>query len=64
LIVGGNDVAVIELNRNAYATLNCEKRLEIIPNATHLFEEPGALEAVSVLASAWFTQHLIRPASA
>ncbi|WP_034295986.1 dienelactone hydrolase family protein [Herbaspirillum sp. RV1423] len=59
LIVGGRDFTVIELNRKAYATLSCEKRLEIIPHATHLFEEPGTLEAVSVLASAWFTRHLI-----
>jgi dienelactone hydrolase len=59
LIVGGEDREVIELNRQAYARLVCEKRLEIIPGATHLFEEPGALEAVARLATAWFRHHLV-----
>src|SRR5438309_1372082 len=59
LIVGGEDREVIELNRQAYQRLNCEKRLEIIPGATHLFEEPGALEAVARLATAWFRRHLV-----
>jgi len=59
LIVGGEDRRVIELNRYAYARLRCEKRLEIIPGATHLFEEPGALEAVARLATAWFRRHLV-----
>src|SRR5882762_5936349 len=59
LIVGGEDREVIELNRQAYARLFCEKRLEIIPGATHLFEEPGALEAVDRLATAWFRHHLV-----
>ena len=59
LIVGGEDREVIELNRQAYARLFCEKRLEIIPGATHLFEEPGALEAVARLATAWFRHHLV-----
>jgi len=59
LIVGGEDREVIELNRQAYARLDCEKRLEVIPGATHLFEEPGALEAVARLATAWFRRHLV-----
>jgi putative phosphoribosyl transferase len=54
LIVGGLDEVVIGLNQLAYHQLKCEKRLEIIPGATHLFEEPGALEQVSTLARAWF----------
>lgn len=58
LIVGGDDTGVIELNEQAYAALACEKRLEIVPGATHLFEEPGKLEAVARLAAQWFTQHL------
>lgn len=58
LIVGGNDRVVLELNRQALDKLPCEKRLEIIPGATHLFEEPGALERVAVLAVGWFLGHL------
>lgn len=58
LIVGGDDTGVIELNEQAYAELGCEKRLEIVPGATHLFEEPGKLEAVARLAAQWFTRHL------
>jgi pimeloyl-ACP methyl ester carboxylesterase len=58
LIVGGNDVPVIELNREALAKLRGEKRLVIIPGATHLFEEPGALDEVARLAREWFEQHL------
>jgi pimeloyl-ACP methyl ester carboxylesterase len=54
LIVGGNDVPVIKLNREAFNQLQCEKELEIVPRATHLFEEPGTLERVASLASAWF----------
>ena len=54
LIVGGEDHTVIRLNRDAYAQLGCEKALEIVPGATHLFEEPGALEAVAALAVKWF----------
>jgi len=61
LIVGGADDVVIDLNRSAYAALGCEKRLEIIPGATHLFEEPGKLEAVAALARGWFARHLIKP---
>jgi putative phosphoribosyl transferase len=58
LIVGGQDEPVLELNREARAHLRCENRLEIVPGATHLFEEPGALRAVTELASSWFTDHL------
>lgn len=57
LIVGGNDYGVIELNQEAYELLVAEKKLEIVPNATHLFEEKGALEIVSKLAAAWFLKH-------
>ncbi|HEU5250018.1 MAG TPA: hypothetical protein VFW15_08525, partial [Thermoanaerobaculia bacterium] len=58
LIVGGDDLPVIEMNRDAFAQLTCEKRLEIVPGATHLFEEPGTLEAVARLAGDWFLRHL------
>jgi putative phosphoribosyl transferase len=58
LIVGGEDHAVIRLNRAAYDQLRCEKQLIIVPGATHLFEEPGTLEEVARLARDWFTQHL------
>jgi putative phosphoribosyl transferase len=58
LIVGERDDLVIELNEQAYAQLRCEKELKIVPRATHLFEEPGALEEVARLASDWFQQHL------
>ena len=57
LIVGGEDGAVIDLNRQAFEQLTCEKALEIVPGATHLFEEPGALEQVATLASNWFVRH-------
>ena len=57
LIVGGNDVQVIELNRWALAQLRTEKRLVIIPGATHLFEEPGALDQVAAYAREWFERH-------
>ena len=60
LIVGGNDTQVIELNRAAFAELNCEKRLVIVPGASHLFEEPGALDEVARLASDWYQSHLPR----
>jgi putative phosphoribosyl transferase len=58
LIVGGNDYGVIELNEQAYRALRCTKSLKIVPAATHLFEEPGALEQVADLASDWFKRHL------
>lgn len=57
LIVGSEDYAVIDLNRGAYALMNCPKKLEIIPNATHLFEEHGALEEVAALAKLWFIHY-------
>lgn len=58
LIVGGRDEGVIELNQQACALLQCEKQLEIVPGATHLFEEPGALERAAAHAAAWFARHL------
>jgi dienelactone hydrolase len=58
LIVGGEDHTVLDLNRDAYGYLGCEKALRIVPGATHLFEEPGALESVAVLAAAWFGRWL------
>lgn len=58
LIVGGNDDVVIQLNEQALAQLRSEKRLEIVPGATHLFEEPGTLEEVARLAAVWFTRYL------
>lgn len=58
LIVGGDDYIVIRLNRQALASLTCEKQLEIVPGATHLFEEPGTLEQVAALAADWFVRHL------
>lgn len=58
LIVGGWDGPVIGMNRQAAAKLSCGHRLEIVPGATHLFEEPGKLEAVARLAREWFQQHL------
>lgn len=57
LIVGGDDSVVIDLNKQAYDHLHCERKIEIVPHATHLFEEPGALEQVANLASAWFLEH-------
>jgi dienelactone hydrolase len=58
LIVGENDIQVIQLNREALAQLRCEKLLVIVPEATHLFEEPGALDEVARLARDWFQRHL------
>lgn len=58
LLVGAADLDVIELNRSAHAALQCEKELSLIPGATHLFEEPGALEEVARQAAAWFRHHL------
>jgi putative phosphoribosyl transferase len=59
LIVGGNDFQVIELNRAAFEQLRCEKRFVIVPGATHLFEEPGALDEVAALARDWFQRYLL-----
>jgi putative phosphoribosyl transferase len=58
LIVGGNDFQGIELNRLALARLRCEKRLVIVPGATHLFEEPGMLDEAAHLAREWFERYL------
>ncbi len=59
LIVGGDDKVVLDLNREAYAQLRSEKKLEIVPGATHLFEEPGAMEQVARLATEWFKRFLV-----
>jgi putative phosphoribosyl transferase len=59
LIVGGNDTQVIQLNREALAQMRCEKQLVIVPGATHLFEERGALDEAARLARDWFQRHLI-----
>ncbi|MGW7253607.1 phosphoribosyltransferase family protein [Streptomyces sp. NPDC054834] len=64
LIVGGHDRTVLGLNRQAQGLLRCENRLAVVPGATHLFEEPGALEAVTDLARDWFTDHLAPAAHA
>ena len=58
LIVGGEDGVVVELNRQAFDAMTCEKALEIVPGAGHLFDEPGALAQVPVLATGWFVRHL------
>jgi putative phosphoribosyl transferase len=58
LIVGGDDVEVLALNREAEGRMRCERRLEVIRGATHLFEEPGALERVADLAADWLTPRL------
>lgn len=61
LIVGGADYVVIDLNRQAYEQLTCPRKLEIVPGATHLFEEPGTLEQVAGLALGWFQRYLVAP---
>jgi pimeloyl-ACP methyl ester carboxylesterase len=58
LIVGGLDTAVIPLNQQAYEQIKAEKKLVIVPGATHLFEEPGTLEQVAHLAAQWFQRYL------
>ena len=58
LIVGGDDGPVIAMNRDALAQLQVEKEIKIVPHATHLFEEPGALEQVAILARDWFQEYL------
>ncbi len=60
LIVGGDDLPVIDINREALKQLHCEKKLVIVPGATHLFEEPGKLEEVARLAADWFTRYLTK----
>lgn len=62
LIVGGDDTYVIRLNEQAFDQLECEKAIEVVPGAGHLFEEPGTLEQVARLAASWFTRHLKREA--
>jgi putative phosphoribosyl transferase len=57
LIVGGRDETVLELNRHAQQRMRCTSRLEVVPGAGHLFEEPGALDVVADLASQWFVTH-------
>ena len=59
LIVGGRDLPVIDMNQDALRQLRSEARLEIVPGATHLFEEPGTLDQVADLARDWFLRHLI-----
>ena len=61
LIVGGNDVQVLELNRRAFGLIPAQKKLAIVPGASHLFEEPGALESVANLAKDWFGSYLRHP---
>ena len=61
LIVGGFDDTVVDLNRHAYRFLGCEKKLVIVPGATHLFEEPGTLEQVARHAATWFSKFMPRP---
>ena len=58
LIVGGNDRDVLAMNVAALGCMSCVKKLEVVPRATHLFEEPGALEQVASLAGAWFEKYL------
>jgi pimeloyl-ACP methyl ester carboxylesterase len=58
LIVGGQDAQVLEMNRSAQGRIHSETRLEVVPGATHLFEEEGALERVADLAAGWFTTHV------
>lgn len=58
LIVGGRDTEVLQLNQAAMRAMSCRKRLEVVPGATHLFEEPGTLDAAAHLAGAWFEDHL------
>lgn len=64
LVVGGADVVVIKLNEQALARLHAPKAVEIVPGATHLFPEPGAMEAVIELAATWFERYLVPKSSA
>jgi alpha-beta hydrolase superfamily lysophospholipase len=61
LLVGSADEAVVPLNQQAFEQLHCEKEMKLIPGATHLFEEPGALDQVAELAAAWFMEHMREP---
>ncbi|HEX7858924.1 MAG TPA: alpha/beta hydrolase [Verrucomicrobiae bacterium] len=63
LLIGSHDLPVIDLNQKAFDLLHCEKKLEIIQGASHLFEEPGTLQQVAQRASAWFAQHFATPAT-
>lgn len=60
--MGGRDTTVLGFNQQAQRELRCENRLDIIPGATHLFEEPGALDEVAGLARDWFLKHLVAQA--
>ena len=64
LIVGGSDPEALQLNREAYRVLNCDKRLELVPRATHLFEEAGTLERAAEAACDWFEKYLSRRTAA
>ncbi|MGN6244269.1 MAG: phosphoribosyltransferase family protein, partial [Motilibacteraceae bacterium] len=64
LVVGGHDQQVLDLNRRAQQQLRCPNELVVVPGATHLFEEPGALDAVAALARGWFLEHLPLPTAA
>ena len=64
LIVGSLDTAVLDLNRSAYEAMRCTKELTIVDGAGHLFEEPGALDEVTMLAAGWFRRHLVGPEEA
>jgi dienelactone hydrolase len=61
LIVGGNDTPVIEMNKDAYGQMRCPRELRLVPGATHLFEESGALEQVAEMAGEWFERHFGKP---
>jgi putative phosphoribosyl transferase len=61
LIVGGDDEVVLELNREAFERLQCSRQLDVVPGATHLFEEPGTQEEVARLAEEWFVHYLTQP---
>jgi putative phosphoribosyl transferase len=63
LIVGGHDVPVIRMNEEALAQLHADKRLAIVPGASHLFEEPGTLDAAATLAVQWFLRYLVAEAA-
>ena len=60
LLVGGSDIEVIELNREAMEQMTAVKKLIIIPGATHLFEEPGTLEEVAKFSTTWFLRYLVK----